>query len=176
MKAKRRNQMLLWTGATALVVAALGTALWIHQFRHYTPAEAVQDVQAAMAARNAPKPLEKFLELRYGTLTDPANRQKAFLDFFNVGHIKGLNFLVTHMPPAKQQANIKATAEWIANYRQTMTPAEKQSLANYLRTDEARVTLQQATSQYLSHDVRYRSASAPVITELLTTLVEVQKP
>lgn len=162
--------------ASVLFGTALGSALWIHQFRHYTPAEAVQDVQAALAARNAPKPLERFLELRYGTLTDPANRQKAFLDFFNVGHIKGLNYLVTRMPPARQQANIKATAVWIANYRQNMTPEEKQSLRNYLQTDAAHATLQQATSQYLSHDVRYRSASAPVIAELLTTLVEVQKP
>ena len=115
MKAKRRNRIFLWTGGSGLLVVALGVALWIYHFRHYTPAEAVQDVQAALAARGAPKPLEKFLELRYGTLTDPANRQKAFLDFFNVGHIKGLNFLVTRMPPAKQEANIKATAEWIAN-------------------------------------------------------------
>jgi hypothetical protein len=176
MKATRRTKVLLWTGTIVLLGAGLGTALWIHQFRHYTPAEAVQDVQAALAARNAPKPLERFLELRYGTLTDPANRQKAFLDFFNVGHIKGLNYLVTRMPPARQQANIKATAEWIANYRQNMTPEEKQSLRSYLQTDAAHATLQQATSQYLSHDVRYRSASAPVIAELLTTLVEVQKP
>ena len=176
MNATRRARILRWTGASAVLVAGLGGALWIHQFRHYTPAEAVQDVQAALAARGAPKPLEQFLELRYGTLSDPANRQKAFLDFFNVGHIKGLNFLVTRMAPARHQANIKATAEWIANYRQTLTPAEKQSLNNYLRTDAARATLQQATDQYLSQDVRYRSASAPVIAELLTTLVEVQKP
>ena len=159
-----------------LVGTGIGAALWFYHFRHYTPAEAVQDVQAALAARNAPKPLEKFLELRYGTMSDPANRQKAFLDFFNVGHIKGLNYLVTRMPPARQQANIKATAEWIANYRQNMTPEERQSLRSHLQTDAARVTLQQATSQYLSHDVRYRSASAPVIAELLTTIVEVQKP
>lgn len=176
MKTTRSKKVFLWIIAFALLGAGLGTAFWIHHFRHYTPAEAVQDVQAAIAARNAPKPLEKFLELRYGTLTDPANRQKAFLDFFNVGHIRSLNYLVTRMPQSKQQANIKATAEWLANYRKNMTPAEKESLRAQLQTDDGRVMLQQATSQYLSQDVRYRAASAQVVAELLTTVVEVQKP
>ena len=50
-------------------------------------------------AATATQPVEKFLELRYGPLTDPANRQRAFLDFFNIGHIKGLQILAPAAVP-----------------------------------------------------------------------------
>lgn len=176
MKVTHRTKIILWVGISGLVLAALGTALWIRHFRRYTPAEVMQDVRAGIAARNDPRPVERFLELRYGPLTDPANRQKAFLDFFNVGHIQGLQLLVSHMPASKRQARTEVMAQWIAEYRNTMSPEEKESLNTYLHTEPARKTLQQATSQYLSQDVHYRAASLPVIEELMATLAAVQKP
>ena len=120
--------------------------------------------------------MERFLELRYGPLTDPANRQRAFLDFFNVGHIKGLNILGSRMPSDRRQSNITAMAQWVANYRATMTSEEKAALGSYVTSPVGRATLQQATAQYLQQDVRYRAGSAPVIQELMTTLATVQKP
>ena len=173
---KRRTKFILWTGAVGLVIALLGVILWIRQFHRYTPAEVALDVRAAIAARNDPKPVERFLELRYGPLTEPANRQKAFLDFFNVGHIQGLHLLVTRAPESRRQASINAMAQWVANYRRTMSPEEKESLRAQLGTEAGRKTLQQATAQYLSQDVRYRAATAPVIAELMATLAAVQKP
>ena len=160
----------------ALVVLALGVTWWIRTFRTYTPVEVAQDLQAAVAARNAPKPVERFLELRYGPLTQPENRQKAFLDFFNVGHIEGLQILVSRAPESRRKASIDAMAEWVAEYRRTMSPEEKRALREQVSTEQGRVMLKDATAKYLSQDVRYRAATAPVISELMATLAEVQKP
>jgi hypothetical protein len=172
----RRAKSLLWTGAVGLVVLALGIAFWVHRFHRYTPVEVVQDFRAAVAVGLHPRPVERFLELRYGPMTEPANRQKAFLDFFNVGHIQGLHLMVSHTPEPMRQPNINAMAQWVADYRRTMTPAEKESLGAYLRTQAGQNTLKQATAQYLAQDVYYRAATAPVIAELMATLTAVQKP
>jgi hypothetical protein len=120
--------------------------------------------------------VEQFLELRYGPLTEPLNRQKAFLDFFNVGHIEGLHVLVTHMEAAEQQTNIAAMARWVAEYRRTLSPEEKEALNARLSTGDGRRMLQQATAQYLRQNVHYRAATAGVITELMTTVAAVQTP
>lgn len=176
MKITRRTKVILWTGAVGLALVALGVTWWFRSFQSYTPAEVVQDLRAGVAARNAPKPVERFLELRYGPLTEATNRQKAFLDFFNVGHIQGMHLMVSRMPESRRQANINAMARWIEDYRRSLSPEEKHGLSAYLRSDAGRVALQQATAQYLSHDVRYRSATAPVIAELMATLAEVQQP
>ena len=173
---KRRTKILAWGSSVGFVLIALGVILWVRRFHDYTSVEVAQDVQAALAARNDPKPVERFLELRYGLLTEPANRQKAFLDFFNVGHIQGLHLLVTRAPESHRQPSINAMAQWIANYRQTMSPEEKQALGAHLGTDAGRRSIQQATALYLSHDVHYRAATAPVISELMATLASVQKP
>ena len=42
--------------------------------------------------------------------------------------------------------------------------------------DNGRPALRRATSKYLSHDVRYRAATAQVIAELMATLAEVERP
>lgn len=173
---KRRTKVLLWTGVTAVALAGLGSVLWVRHFKTYTPVEVVLDVRAGIAARNAPKPVEKFMELRYGPLNDPANRQKAFIDFFNVGHIQGMHLLVERMPESRRQENIQGMAQWIANYRRTMTPAEKRALSEYVHSAEGRAAVQQATAQYLSHNVHYRAATASVIAELMTTLTAVKEP
>ena len=171
-----RTRKVLWVGAVGTLIVALGVTFWIRTFHRYTPLEVVQDIRAGLAARHAPQPAERFLELRYGPLTEPANRQKAFLDFFNVGHIEGLHLIVTHMQDGERQTNIAAMARWVAEYRRTMSAKEKQALNARLSTAEGRRMLRQATAQYLRQDVHYRAATAGVITELMTTVVAVQKP
>ena len=162
--------------AAGIVLIALGTTLWIRRFHHYTPVEALQDLRAAAQVGHAPRPVERFLELRYGPLTDPANRQRAFLDFFNVGHIKGLQILASAMGSEQRKASTAAMAQWVADYRATLTPQEKQALGAYVRSDSGRATLQQATAQYLEQDARFRAGTASVIQELMTTLATVNKP
>lgn len=176
MKKTRIRKILLWTGLTGLVLVALGATLWMRWFKTYPPAEAVLDLRAAVMARNAPRPVEQFLELRYGPLTEPANRQKAFLDFFNVGHIEGLQIIVSHAPAQRRQESIAAMAQWVADYRRTMSPEERQALNAHLTSEAGRATLQQATAKYLSQDIRYRAATAPVIEQLMATLADVRKP
>ena len=167
---------MVWVGVVGVAVLTLGVVFWIRTFHRYTPLEVVQDIRAGLAARHAPQPVERFLELRYGPLTESANRQKAFLDFFNAGHIEGLHIIVTHMQDGERQTNIAAMARWVAEYRRTMSAKEKQALNDRLSTAEGRRMLRQATAQYLRQDVHYRAATAGVITELMTTVVAVQKP
>ena len=172
---KSRTKRLLWAGVAVIVMIAAGTTLWIRRFHHYTPVEAVQDVRAAIQAKDAPQPVERFLELRYGPLTDPANRQRAFLDFFNIGHIKGLHYLAGRMGSEQRQASTAAMAQWVANYRTTMTPDERASLGAYVRSEAGLATIQQAAAQYLQQDVQFRASTASVIQELMTTVANVRK-
>ena len=175
MKSKTRK--LLWAVAAIVILIAVGTTLWIRRFHDYTPVEVLQDVRAGLQARDAPQPVEKYLELRYGPLTDPANRQRAFLDFFNIGHIKGLSFLTSHMESEERRACTAAMAQWVADYRTTMTPDEREALGTYVRSDAGRVNVQRATAQFLlQEDVRFRASTAAVIQELMTTVAAVQKP
>ena len=163
----------MWAGIVALVLVAAGTVAWFRTFRRYPPKAVMKDVRAGLAARHVQEPkarVEAFLEARYGPLSDPANRQKAFLDFFDVDHIKGLNFIVTHTPASQKQANTQAMADWIAHYRATMTPEERTGLQARLNSPAGQAMLQQATAQYQSQDVYYRAAQQPVIRELMTTL------
>lgn len=177
MKQKsNRTKIVLWTGLVGTVLIAIGIAFWIHRFRNYTPAAVLLDLRAATAARNAPRPVEKFLEGRYGPLTEASNRQQAFLGFFDVGHNEGLRVITGHIPEPRRQATITAMAQWIADYRRTMTPEEKAALNTHLSSPVGRTSIQQATAQYLRQDIRYRAATAPVITELMTTLTALQKP
>ncbi len=171
----RKRKIMIWTAGAALAVIALGTVWWVRHFHSYTPMEVALDLRAALASRNAQRPVEHFLEVRYGPLAEPANRQKAFLDFFNVGHIEGLQVLVKRMPESHRSMSIAGMAQWVADYRQNMTPAEKESLGAFLRTEAGRLTVQSATAKYLSQDAYYRAATAPVIRELMATLAEVQK-
>jgi len=176
MKSRRKAKIILFVAVGSLLVIALAAVLWMRHFHRYTAMEVVRDIRAGLAARDAPQPVERFLELRYGTMAEPANRQKAFLDFFNVGHIEGLHLMVTHMQDGERQTNIAAMARWVADYRRTMSPEEKQALNALLNTPDGRRMLRQATAHYLAQDVHYRAATASVIQELLTTVVAVQKP
>ena len=176
MKKTGRIKKLLWMGAGGLAAGVLAVTFWVWRAYHYTPVEAVQDVRAALAVRNDPQPVKRFMELRYGPQTEPANRQKAFVDFFNVGHIEGLHLLVQRMPASRRESSINGMAQWVAEYRQTMSAEEKAALKAYFQSDAGRATLQHATGKYLNHDIHYRAATAPVIAELMATLAQVQKP
>lgn len=172
---KRWLRIVGWVCAAVFVVVVAAGLVVLKRLRDYPPKEAMLDIKAGLAARHAPKQVERFLEVRYGSMTNAANREKAFMDFFNVDHIKGLNFLVNHMPPEKRNANITAMGEWVANYRETMTPEERSYLSAQLNSPEGVAQVRKATSQYLQQDVRYRAANAMVISELLTTLTSLKE-
>ncbi len=173
---KRRTRVLLWSSAALLACLALAVGWWMRHFHRYTPAEVIQDVRAARAVRDAPNPVERFLELRYGPLTEATNRQKAFLDFFDVGHIQGLHLLVTHMSEAERRRDIAAMAEWVAKYRAGLSPQERQSLRATLDAPSGHAMVQAATAQYLQQDAHYRASTAPVISELMATLTAIRNP
>ena len=176
---KPKSRRLYWrfTGITLLVLAIAGAAV-IQHFRHRLPPELMQDVRAGIAARHISDPdqrFEKFLEGRYGPLTDPANRQKAFLDFFNIDHIRAMQLMVKHSPENMRQANIDASAKWVEHYRQSLSAQERADLSGRLQSPEGRSMLQKATAQYNSQDVQYRGQTAPVISQLLKTIGSLQK-
>lgn len=171
---KRKLKILAWAAAMVLALFGIAAGFWVHRFRNYTPAQVKADFKAAIGARNAPQPVEKFLELRYGPLSEAENRQRAFLDFFNPSHIQALQVIVHHTPEGMKQSNNQAMADWIANYRRSMTPEEKDALGLYFRSDDGRLRLQQATAHYLRQDAHYRASTAAVIRELMSTVAAVQ--
>lgn len=171
-----QNRRWLWVIITFLILMTAAGGGWYWRFRTYTPVAVMQDIRAAIKVRHAAQPAVAFLEARYGPLTLPENRQKAFIDFFNVDHMEGLYRITSKMQGAQKVTNIAATAQWIAGYRGGMTPEEKAGLAAYLRSEAGRQTLARATVEYLRRDVEYRSATAPVIAELMKTLSVVQTP
>ncbi len=158
-----------------VLIVSTVVACWAWKTRGPILKEVALDLKAGARARGAEKPFERFLELRYGPMNEPANRQKAFVGFFDPNHVEGMHRLVGYMKPSERQTNIAATAEWLANYRQAMTDMEQQSLADWLRSEEGRANIQRASALYRSRDVRYRSATEPVIRELMTTLAELQQ-
>jgi hypothetical protein len=175
----KRVRILGWAGISAVVLLALAGFVWVRMFHDYPPAELAQDLRAGIAVREIKDPderFQKYLEHRYGSMSEAANRQKAFLDFFHADHIRALQFMVKHSPAAQRQANIKASADWIAKYRATMTAQERAALNAQLQSATGKAMLKKATAQYNSQDVYYRGNTAPVISQLLTTLHEIQKP
>lgn len=175
----RLRQVVLvgWIAASSFVLLAV--LIWKHEFRHYVPRELLADVKAGLAAKDVPDAdarIETYLKARFGPLDISANRESAFLAFFDVDHIKGLNLLVQHTPPRDKRVNTAAMARWIANYRKTMSPQERSELQAALDSDSGRAMLQQATSQFLSQDVYYRGDQQPVISELMATLAGLRKP
>ncbi len=175
---RRLIKFVLWTGVIGLILIGAGALVWRHTFRHYAPREVMKDVRAGLAARHVRETrarVEAFLEARYGPLTDPANRQQAFLDFFEVDHIKGLNFIVSHTPANQKQANTRAMAQWIADYRRTMSPQDRAALQARLNSEAGQAMLRRATAHYQSQDVYFRGAQKAVIAELMTTLAELRK-
>lgn len=171
----RKTKTILWRSAGGLLLAVLGGGAWIWHSHGAVLREVAKDIRAGIKSRHAEHPFESYMEHRYGPMTEATNRQKAFLGFFDAAHMEGMYRLVRHMKPEERQKNIAASADWIAQYRETMTPAEKEALADWLQSDGGRATLQQASALFRSRDVGYRSSTEPVIKELMTTLAGLRR-
>lgn len=170
---KRRKKIILWAGGLAAALLVLTVVSGAYYFHRHIPAELIPDLRAAIAARGEHDPdarLHKYLEGVYGSLDDPANREKVLKGFFSADHIKAMQFLVKHSPPTQRQANIQAMSRWVSNYRQTMSPQEKSDLGAYFQSGDGRTSLQGATALFMAQDAVYRANTVPVITELMTTL------
>ena len=175
-----KSRRLFWriTGLLLLILAVAGAAVW-HHWRHRLPAELIQDIRAGIAARNIADPdqrFQKFLETRYGPLSDRANREAAFLGFFNIDHIRAMKLLVEHSPPNMRQANIDASARWLAHYRESLSPTERAELTAQIQSPAGQAMLRQANAHYNSQDVRYRGQTVPVVSQMLKTVSSLQKP
>ncbi len=175
------KQRRLWPRLVGVVLALLlaAGAIGFFSIRKRIPPEFSKDVRAGLAARPIQDPDERFkkyLEVRYGPLSDPANRQKAFLDYFNVDHIKALRLLVQHSPEAQRPGSIAAAARWVEGYRKSLTPEERVALRAQLQSPEGVAMLRRATAQYNSQDVHYRGQTAQVISQLLQTIGSLQAP
>ncbi len=160
---------------SVLVVAAVIAGLRI---RKQLSPDLVQDIRAGIAARNVKDPdarLEKYLEGRYGPQDDPANRQKVFVNMFNPEHIKSMQFLVDHSPESQRKANVQAMAKWVENYRNTLTPETTVALKTQILSSDGQAMLRMATAHYNNQDVYYRGMTAPVVSQLLTTISQLQK-
>ena len=176
---KRTKIIIVVTSALGMVLIAAGSALWVRTFHHYSPREFLKDVRAGLAARNIPQPkarVEAFLTTRYGPLTEPANRQRAFLDLFNVDHTKALDLIAGHGPANQQQADTQAMAEWIAQYRKTMLAEEWAALRARINSASGQSMLQRSTAHFMAQEESVRNAQKPVMMELTATLTSLWKP
>ena len=161
---KCRTRKTLWVGVAVIALIVLGVTFWTRQFHSYTPIEALRDLEAAAQVRNALGRWNGSWSYGMGrSPIRPTAREPSWTS-------------LSRRPSDRRQSNITAMAQWVANYRATMTSEEKAALGSYVTSPVGRATLQQATAQYLQQDVRYRAGSAPVIQELMTTLATVQKP
>ncbi|MCO5051485.1 MAG: hypothetical protein M9920_04210 [Verrucomicrobiae bacterium] len=163
----------------ALVLVVSGAVAYWKFLRPHVPRELMREIQAGVAARDLKDPdqrFAKYLEGRYGPMTDAENRERAFLDFFNPEHIRALQLLVAHSPVEQRADSIAATARWVAQYRENLTPEARRSLQAKLDTDAGEAMLRRATAQYNDQDVYYRGQTAPVISELLKTIHALRQP
>jgi len=174
--ASKRRFAYLGAGA-CLGLGFLGL-VWIRLFPQGPPPGLLADIQAGLPARALKNPdarLLKYLEGRYGPQSDPANRQRVFLDFFDPDRIKVLQLLVQHSPDEQRQANIDAMARWVEAFREGLSSAEHAALNARFQSAAGQAELRRATAQYNAQDVRYRGSTAAVISQLLRTLNEVEQ-
>ena len=163
-------------GGIIVCLLLLASAVLVFAIKRRIPPGLSKDIRAGIAARNISDPdqrVQRYLELRYGPLADPANRQKVFMDFFDLDHIKALQLIVKHSPEAPRQGNVLAMARWVEQYRNSLTPQERVALKTQLQ-GAGLTKLRQATAQYNFQDARYRGQTAPVISQLLTTIASLQ--
>ena len=176
---KRTTIIIVVASAVGAALIGGGSALWVRTFHHYSPREFLKDVRAGLAARNIQQPkarVEAFLTARYGPLTESANRQHAFLDLFNVDHTKALDFIAGHSPASQKQADTQAMAEWIAQYRKTMSAEERAALRARINSKSGQSMLQQSTAHYMAQEESVRNAQKPVMMELTATLTSLWIP
>jgi hypothetical protein len=176
---KRTKIIIVVASVLGVALIAAGSALWVRTFHHYSPREFLKDVRAGLAARNIQQPkarVEAFLTARYGPLTDPANRQCAFLDLFNVEHTKALDLISGHGPANQQQADTQAMAEWIAQYRKSMSAEERSALRARVNSPSGQSMLQRSTAHFMAQEESVRNAQKPVMMEITATLTSLWKP
>ena len=176
---KRTTIILLVAGVVGVVLIGTGSVLWIRTFGHYSPRDVLKDVRAGLAAKDIPQPkarVEAFLTSRYGPLTDSANRQRAFLDLFNVDHTKALDLIAGHSPADQQKADTQAMAEWVAQYRKTMSKEERAALRACVNSETGKSMLKRSSAYYMAQEESVRNAQKPVMTELTTTLMSLWMP
>jgi hypothetical protein len=164
--------------ASAAVIIAMAAAAWLWVARAKPPPGMLKDIRAGITARHIADPdkrILQYLDARYGPMSDPVHRQEAFLDFFDVEHVKALQFLVQHSPRNNRQADIDAMSRWVENYGKSLSPQESASLSALFQTPEGQRMLRRATALYNSQDVRYRGSTAPVISQLLRTLHQIEQ-
>jgi hypothetical protein len=170
---KSKGKFVIWSCFSVAGVLLLAAVLWACVMRHRLPPGIMKDIRAGLPARHIQDPdarLLKYLEGRYGPMSDPAHRREAFLDFFNLEHIRALQLLVKHSPETHRQANIDAMARWVATFNAALSPEERAALNAQFQTGEGQAMLRRATAQYNSQDVRYRGSTAAVISQLLRTI------
>jgi hypothetical protein len=159
------------------LLLVLMASVFVLGVRRRLPPGIMKDIRAGITARHMSDPdarLKQYLEARYGAMDDPANREKMFLDFFDLDHIKALQLLVKHSPDKHRQENIEAMSRWVEHYRESMTPRERSELKQKLTGPAAETMLKQATAQYNTQDVKYRGQTAQVISQLLRTIYTIQ--
>jgi hypothetical protein len=158
-------------------LAVVGVVVFL-LVRRQMPAGMVKSVRAGVAARRISDPdqrFAKYIEGLHGPQTDPANREKAFMSFFDPEQIRTLQLLVMHLPDEERQSSIDASARWVQQYRESMTVQQRGELRAQLQTPEGKAMLRKATALYNSQDVEYRGRTSPVISQLLKTVASVQK-
>ena len=163
-------------GILVVVLLVLATAFVLNVRRHLPPG-IMKDIRAGRTARNITDPdarLKQYLEARYGSMDVATNREKMFLDFFDLDHIKALQLLVKYSPEKHREENILAMSRWVEHYRESMTPDERSDLKQKITGTTGETMLKQATAQYNAQDVKYRGQTAPVISQLLQTIYTVQ--
>jgi hypothetical protein len=158
-----------------IVLALVTSGAWSWKTRAPLLKEVALDLKAGARARGAEDQYKRFLELRYGSMTNPANRQKVFLGYFDTNHLEGMYRLVSFMNAGERKKNIAASAEWLAEYRENMTVPERDALMDWMRSPKGRANIQRASGIYRSREIGYRAATEPVIRELMTTLGELQQ-
>src|SRR3569623_1736875 len=104
-----KSSLSLWIGASFLVVLGVAAFLWMRVFHSGPPAALWKDIRAGAAARNIQDPdarLRRYLEERYGPMSNPKCRREAFLGFFDLDHIQALPLLLTYSPDALRPQRI----------------------------------------------------------------------
>jgi hypothetical protein len=166
-------------GFVVLALIGAGSVFWARTFGHYSPREVFKDVRAGLAAKDIQQPkarVEAFLTARYGPLTEPANRQRAFLDLFNVEHTKALDLISGHTPASQKEADTRAMAEWVAQYRKTMSKAERAALRTCVNSESGKSMLKRSSAHYMAQEESVRNAQKPVMMELTATLTSLWMP
>jgi hypothetical protein len=179
--AREIGKILLVAGMVAM--AFFGTEAWLWS-RYVTKAFAAAESGSpgrnhkpteAEARAQADAGVQWWLAAHYGPLDVPANREKALLSFFDAKHIKEL-YVFSRLRTADQyRGDVEAAARWIAKYRSTMSPEERADLQARLNSDSGRAMLHEGNAQFQSMDVSWRGKVKPAVTEILTTLSDLQK-